>query len=515
MLLSVLLLLLLQNPAPRSTPQQLAEATDHWMRDYVRWIATEEERQTYGRLSTVEQRLTFIESFWARRDPTPGTLENEARETHQQRFAYAAKHFGAGRPGYLTDRGRIYILLGPPHSRVTNPEGRSGGERPSEIWTYNSLPSRKLDASLDLNFVDFSGTGDYRLVSNLDLAAIVNPLDRAPASSELAALAQQRALQGSIDPATGRASRLDPTRLIEEQFDLMRDLRAIQQLPLEQLPPLRQLAQVRTKLAFAGRLPLLVRPEFFLGADQTTAMVVTGGLNYSALEARDYEQLSILSLDLFAQLLNPAGAGVASAEDRLTLKLDAQEYARRRQRELLFQLRLTAPPGPYRFELIARDNIGGELGNYQQEIELPAFQAGDRLTLSSLSLADSIDRATEPPEPGEPFRWGELRVVPNLTSRFRSGRALQVYFHVYGLELDPQLGTNRLEVRLAVERAGELAAAPPPLYPAPTGETRRAIAAAVPTARLGPGDYLLRATVADQIAGRRATGCAPFTLLAD
>jgi len=516
MLLALLLALLPAAPAdsarPELTPAQVAEETERWMSDYVRWIAADAEREAYAALDSVEQRLAFIEAFWVRRDPTPGTPENEARDQHLRRFAHAARHFGAGKPGYLTDRGQAYILLGAPHGRQSNPTGRRAGERPSEIWTYNNLPGQRLDASLDLHFVDFSGAGDYRLVSNLDLAAVVRPQGRAPASSELIALAQQRALGQVVDPISGASRPLDPTQLIAEQFDLMRDLRAIDRLALEGLPALDQTtAAIRTQLAFAAPLALQAKPEFFLGTAGQTAVVASGAVRFDDLQPRPFEQLQIVSLDLLARLLDPAGTAVASASDRLTLKLAEPEYRQRLGRELRFQLRLSAAPGSYRFELIARDNVGARVGVVEQPVELPALD-GERLTLSSLSLADSIEPAPDRAEQGEPFRWGELRVLPNPAARFAVGQTVHAYLHAYHLAREPESGLHRLEVRFVIERDGAAAAQPPALYPAPTSETRRAIAAAVPTARLAPGDYVLRATVTDQVSGEQASASAPFTL---
>ena len=87
----------------------------------VRWIITSEEESAFKKLSNDAERDTFIEGFWLRRDPTPDTAENEYKEEHYRRIAYANEHFAAGMPGWRTDRGRIYIMFGPPDSIDAHP----------------------------------------------------------------------------------------------------------------------------------------------------------------------------------------------------------------------------------------------------------------------------------------------------------------------------------------------------------------------------------------------------------
>jgi len=89
------------------------EARDYyrkWLDEDVVYIITDEEREIFENLATEEEREQFIEQFWFRRDPDPTTSENEYKEEHYRRIAYANEHFRSGFPGWMTDRGRIYIL---------------------------------------------------------------------------------------------------------------------------------------------------------------------------------------------------------------------------------------------------------------------------------------------------------------------------------------------------------------------------------------------------------------------
>src|SRR3954468_13794132 len=118
-----------------------------WLNEDVVYIITDEERQAWKRLATDEEREQFIEQFWLRRDPTPDTAENEFKEEHYRRIAYANEHYAAGMPGWKTDRGRIYITFGPPTSIDSHPMGgpyqrspeEGGGSTttfPFEVWRY-------------------------------------------------------------------------------------------------------------------------------------------------------------------------------------------------------------------------------------------------------------------------------------------------------------------------------------------------------------------------------------------
>src|SRR5579871_1506323 len=85
-----------------------------WLNEDVVYIITDEEKTAFKRLATDEEREQFIEQFWLRRDPTPDTEENEFKEEHYRRIAYANDHYASGIPGWKSDRGRIYIEYGPP-----------------------------------------------------------------------------------------------------------------------------------------------------------------------------------------------------------------------------------------------------------------------------------------------------------------------------------------------------------------------------------------------------------------
>jgi len=132
-----------------------------WL-DRVRYVITKEEKHAFLDLPEAE-REQFKEDFWERRDPDPDTEENEFKMEYNNRLEQADELFvSEGKPGWLTDRGRIYILFGPPMDRITNPMGYMSQNECREIWYYGNFP---------VVFVDSTCTGTYRLVT-YDLSSL-------------------------------------------------------------------------------------------------------------------------------------------------------------------------------------------------------------------------------------------------------------------------------------------------------------------------------------------------------
>src|SRR5438105_9625638 len=149
-----------------------SRALRKWLDEDVSYIITNEERAAFKALKTDEEREQFIEQFWLRRDPTPDTIDNEYKEDHYERIAYANERFASGIPGWKTDRGRIYILYGKPDEIESHPSGgtydrpieEGGGTTstfPFEIWRYRYIEG--IGNEVILEFVDTSMSGEYRM----------------------------------------------------------------------------------------------------------------------------------------------------------------------------------------------------------------------------------------------------------------------------------------------------------------------------------------------------------------
>jgi len=132
---------------------------DRWLNQEVVYVIGDEERTAFQKLTTDEERDRFIEQFWERRNPNPGRAENEFKQEHYRRIAYANEHFATSRPGWKTDRGHMYIVYGPPDEIEDHAKGDSTYAR--EIWMYRHVIG--IGSNVSVTFVDRMGTGDYRL----------------------------------------------------------------------------------------------------------------------------------------------------------------------------------------------------------------------------------------------------------------------------------------------------------------------------------------------------------------
>lgn len=155
--------------------------------DLIRYIITPQEEKIFREMPP-EDRGEFVTDFWRRRDPNPETEVNEFRQQYYTRLAIADKAYKSGIPGWMTDRGRIYILLGPPIDIIRKSMGdatvepKAGvrelsadlieegtlTERPTEIWVYNQYPDY-FSGPLRLVFVDYESTGDYKLTTDVEV----------------------------------------------------------------------------------------------------------------------------------------------------------------------------------------------------------------------------------------------------------------------------------------------------------------------------------------------------------
>ncbi len=138
---------------------------EKWLEEDVHWIITDHERAEFMKLSTDQQREQFIEAFWSRRDPTPGTPKNEFKEEHYRRIAYANIHFADRVAGWKTDRGRVYIVYGPPDEIESHPTPAANSDYPTQIWNYHRL--KGSGKNLSVPFADFCGCGEYHLQIDL------------------------------------------------------------------------------------------------------------------------------------------------------------------------------------------------------------------------------------------------------------------------------------------------------------------------------------------------------------
>ena len=252
-----------------------------WLNEDVAYIITDEERAAFKRLQTDEEREQFIEQFWLRRDPTPDSAENEFKEEHYRRIAYANERYASGIPGWKSDRGRIYITFGPPDEIESHPSGgtyerppeEGGGTTstfPFEIWRYRWIEGIGTDIMIE--FVDPTMTGEYRMTMDPSEKDALLMVPNAGLT-----LMEQMGLADKAD----RFNRTDGTRLGEafggqpmrmNQFERLEQFAKLQKPPVVKFKDLE--AAVNSKITF-NILPMQVRADFFPVTDTSVLTNIT------------------------------------------------------------------------------------------------------------------------------------------------------------------------------------------------------------------------------------------------
>src|SRR6266436_3765484 len=156
----------------KKTLKELDTPYKQWLNEDVVYIISPEERRAFLQLDTNEEREQFIEQFWLRRSSNPDLPDNDFKEEHYRRIAYANEHFASGIPGWKADRGRMYIMWGPADEVETHPTGgtydrpmeEGGGWTTTytfETWRYRYMEG--IGENVIWEFVDPSGSGEYHL----------------------------------------------------------------------------------------------------------------------------------------------------------------------------------------------------------------------------------------------------------------------------------------------------------------------------------------------------------------
>jgi GWxTD domain-containing protein len=403
-----------------SSPQRKSqkEKSISWLDTEVQYLLTEEERQVFSKLTTEEERDHFIEEFWRRRDPDPSTPVNEFKEEFYRRIAYANEQFTAGLPGWRTDRGRIYIVHGPPNRRDAHPTGGryqkppwQGGDTittfPFEIWEYDYIPGIGNDITIE--FVDRSSGGLYELETD----------------------------PNRKDVYYWRRGEMPQQRMWERAKDSPFERLAVWSKMLGP-PPIQYqtLKQVVASQVHYSALPFAVRTDFVKVADQSYLVPVTIEIKNKNLVYSGKEGVYEAEAHLYAQFLSITGRTVYEFDDALTSTSQGQgqTLADLLGGRTLYQRLVPLPSGRFRVNIVVKDVNGDKIGTAEQLVVLPGESEVAALSVSSLVLADVIQPTPEGVKPGDPFVLGKLKVIPNLDKRFSSRHQLGLYLEAYGLQ---------------------------------------------------------------------------------
>ena len=436
--------------------QELSKKYKKWLEEEVIYIISQKENDVFKSFRTDEERDGFVKTFWKRRDPTPETPFNEYREEHYRRIEYANKNFFEGRIGWRTDRGRVYIMFGPPDFMETNPGGGRGflfnlsdstAEFPSEVWAYRHIPGLKARMDrVELIFVNYYNSGEYRLVSN---PALANALRNTSVSARDVGYEDPKDKDLLVNPL--------------EQLTLMAELFKSRGEVLEELERSTRLRKLKgivntqvslTQLSFASKV------SYIMGNNDLTRIpisveVVAGDLTFVEKEGR-YKGM----VNFYIEIKDKTGT-VCQNSDRLEMSLREETYQRRFTDYYQYKHCVQLKPSEYFLHLVVWDEYSGNTGYIDKRIKVPQF-SNNVFSVSDIILARSIRvieikkeeivleskdssalqslEKTKLKVPKKikiesrqikPFTFGNLEINPNALAEYTKNDELVFFYQIY------------------------------------------------------------------------------------
>lgn len=491
-----------------------------WLNEDVIYIVTPEERSTFLRLQTNEEREQFIEQFWQRRNPDPDSVENTFKEEHYRRIAYTNEHFASGVPGWKTDRGKVYIMWGPPDEIESHPSGGSydrpanegGGETstyPFEDWRYRYLEGIGNDVNIE--FVDPSMTGEFRLTMD---PSEKDALLYVPG----AGLTQMESM--GMASKTDRFTNTDGTHMaqplggqLESQSEFSRlDLYAKIQKP----PPVKfkDLEAVVTSRLVRDQVKFDYRFDFLRITADTVLVPITIQIPTRQLSFNNKDGVASAALNLFARITSLSGRVIQTFEDTIRRDVPDSLLSQSQSTSSIYQKAVPLSPGLYRLDIVIKDVNSGNVGVVNTRLAVPRFE-DERLSSSSLILADQIQRVSSKDIGLGQFVLGDVKVRPKLDGAFASSEDMGVFLQVYNLKVDDKTHKADASVQFRVTREKEsdpVLKFDVPRDKLPDHGEELTLEDIITLGSLQPGKYKLEVAVTDNLAKQTITPTTEFTV---
>ena len=464
-------------------------------------------------LQTDEERENFIENFWRRRDPNPDTEENEYREEYYERIAYANEHFASGIPGWRTDRGRIYIAWGKPDSVESHSGGGSydkpsyegGGTTttyPFEIWYYRHLD--EVGDGLEIEFVDPTGTGEYRMAQNSDEKDALKTVPGASIqTADQLGLGQNQRIGANGQPYYLRERDL-PFRKLEVQVALQR-------------PPQVRFGDLQTTLNDSpvidkNPLGFDVRVDFFKQSDGRVVTTFTVQTDNKDILFQESGGLKQAKINIFGRITAVSGKRSGIFEDSVTAEATTDDLVQVRDQKSIYQKAIALTPGTYKVDVVVRDVNTGNKGIVNLGFAVPRYD-DKKLSTSSLILASKL-RSTNERDIGAQFVIGNTKVIPNLSGEYKRGQQVGLYLQVYNAGIDqttlrPSVDVNYILLKgdkVLLDQAEDWSGL------SDSGQ-RLTLARLISTAGMEKGDYEVKVVTKDRVSGQVVENKAKFKVI--
>ncbi len=491
-----------------------------WLNEDVVYIITDEEKRAFKQLKTDEERQSFVESFWQRRDPTPDTEENEYKEEHYRRIAYANDHYASGIPGWKTDRGMIYIKYGAPDEIDAHPSGGSyerpmeegGGETstyPFEDWRYRYIDG--VGTNVIIEFVDTTMSGEYKI--SLDPEE-KDALLYVPGAG--LTMAEQ---MGQADK-TQRFQRTDGTHLgtggqplpeSMNEFTRLEQYANLMKAPTIKFKDLDAVVQSNIRY---NSLPMQVRVDFIRVTDATVYANISIQFKNSDLNFATKDKVAKATVNLYGRITTLTRKSVKWFEDTVNAELPVEMLQQAMNGSQIYSKRVPLPPGTYRLNVVAKDTVANTVNSYETALVVPHYDE-EQLGASSVILADQLERVpTNSIGTGE-FVIRSSKVRPRINDTFKQSETMGIYTEFYNFGMDQKTkkpdGTITLDVvdaqnKVVLSETEDLTRIQNASAFLVTVEKK------LPLKTLTPGKYTLKMTVTDKLRNQSLSPTAQFTV---
>jgi GWxTD domain-containing protein len=510
----------------KALKQELKGVYKKWIDEDVRWIITDQEMQAFKSLSNDEERDQFIENFWLRRNPNPDSPENEYREEHYARIAYANEHFAAGKPGWRTDRGHIYISFGKPDSIDSHPSGGSydrpmeegGGNTstfPFEIWHYRYLEG--IGDNIDIEFVDTCMCGDYHMTID---RSEKDALKHTPGAGQT--LYEQMGMAKQADRMSGGLEQLGTGPMSSQnqskQFDRLDRYAKLSAPPVIKFKDMESF-MTTSKILTGPPFLFDVRTDYVKVTNDTILVPVTLQIKNGDITFTNKDGVAMGTVNILGRVSNLNHKPIQTFEDTVSVQVPSELLARKRNDLSVYWKSLPLRPGLYKVDIVIKDvNNPDHIGRWQRSLNVPRYD-DDRLASSSLILAGSMERVPSRDIGSGNFVIGDTHIVPRVPSgaavpvTFHRAQNLNFWMQVYNLGIDEKSKQNGatieyqildLATNKTILQTQELTSKTSP------NSDQVTIEKSLPLASLTPGKYQVSIKVNDGVTKQQIAESAPF-----
>jgi len=502
----------------KKTLKELEGPYRTWLNEDVIYIISPEERGAFLQLETSEEREQFIEQFWLRRSSNPDLPDNDFKEEHYRRIAYANEHFASGIPGWKTDRGRIYIIWGKPDEIESHPTGgtydrpmdEGGGSTttyPWETWRYRYLEG--IQENVVLEFVDPSGSGEYHLTMDpSEKDALLHVPNAGLSELESMGLASK----------ADRFSRSDGTYLPTTMGGTPSSLNEFTRLELYakvQRPPevkYKDLEALVTSRMVRDQIHFSYRTDFMKVTSDTVLVPVTVQIPNHQLQFKSKDGVHSASMNIFGRVSTLTGRTVQTFEDSVSKDFPDSLFQQSVKLSSIYQKALPLRPGLYRMDLVIKDVESGNVGVVNARLAVPRYE-DEKLDASTLILADQIEHVPAKQIGTGQFVLGSSKVRPRLDGDFTTSDKLGIYLQVYNLKPDEKTHKSNATFVYTVKKGTQQVMQ----FKETSGDMKQTgdqvtIERLLPLATLEPGKYTLEVSATDTLSQASISRTADFSI---